>query len=93
MSIEVLDEHIIWQQGSFYHIKRWLRGVHPNLGIIVNGLTGLETVQEIKTIQPTAIFLSMSITESHTSLTLPSPLPLDQQPHTPPQSLPLHDAA
>lgn len=56
MDIEVLDEQIVYQNGPFRRVKRWLRGVHPSLGVITKGLTGLETLVEKDIIVPTRTF-------------------------------------
>ncbi len=50
--MDILDTQILFQQGSFMKIRRWWAGKHPNLGIIIWGLTGVETVQEISIIKP-----------------------------------------
>ena len=55
-NIEVLNEEIVSRNGSFLRIKRWLKGVHPQLGTIVNGLTGLETLVEKDVIRPLHTF-------------------------------------
>jgi len=44
--IEILDEHVLYQRGCFKRVKRWLRGKHPTLGILHQGYTGWETIQE-----------------------------------------------
>jgi len=44
--IEILDEQIVYQDSTYLRVKRWLRGVHPNLGVITYGYTGWETVVE-----------------------------------------------
>lgn len=54
--IEILDEHIIAQHGSFKRVKRWLRGRHPHLGILHMGYTGWETIQEADVIVPMVVF-------------------------------------
>lgn len=57
MNIEILDEQIIYQNGSYRRIKRWIKGVHPELGIIIFGLTGLETFIEKDVIVPKYVFM------------------------------------
>lgn len=44
--IEILDEVIICKSGCFERGRRWLRGRHPELGTILWGITGWETMQE-----------------------------------------------
>ena len=56
MDIEVLDEKILYQNGPFRHVKRWLRGIHPSLGTITYGLTGWETIVEKTVIVPTRTY-------------------------------------
>ena len=53
---ELLDEKVISQQGRFKRIKRWWRGIHPDRGVIIQGLTGWETVEEKESIIPTQTF-------------------------------------
>ena len=54
--IEVLDEQVVCQNGPFVRIKRWIRGTHPELGTIVQGLTGWETLIEIDVLRPRHTF-------------------------------------
>lgn len=91
--IEILDEQILSQQGSWKRVRRWLRGKHPHLGILVFGHTGMETIQEIDVISPIHIFTVLAenesdknTTECHEQLKLPLPLPVDQLLQTLPQS-------
>lgn len=44
--IEILDEHVLRQNGCYRYVRRWLRGIHPERGQIIQGLTGWETVEE-----------------------------------------------
>lgn len=77
--IEILDEHIIYQQGCFCKVKRWLRGVHPHLGLIVHGLTGLETLQETSVIKITQTFLVVNESDKKTEV-CPEPRVLQMPP-------------
>jgi len=43
---ELLDEKAIAQRGKFRRVRRWLRRMHPDKGVIIKGWTGWETVQE-----------------------------------------------
>lgn len=54
--IEILDEQIIHQCNSFKRVKRWLRGKHPQLGVLHMGYTGWETIQEADVITPMMTF-------------------------------------
>lgn len=54
--LELLDEEIIFKRGSLKRVRRWFRGSHPRLGVIINGFTGLETVVEQDVIIPAQIF-------------------------------------
>lgn len=54
--IEILDEHVIHQSGSFKRVKRWLRGWHPKLGVLHFGYSGQETIQEVDVITPMVVF-------------------------------------
>lgn len=55
-NIEILDEQVVYRNGPFMRVKRWLRGVHPHLGMITHGLTGLETLVEKDVIRPINTF-------------------------------------
>lgn len=46
MDIEILSETVLFQNGPFKRVQRWLRGTHPDRGKIIRGLTGWETVEE-----------------------------------------------
>jgi hypothetical protein len=48
---EIVGETILHQNGCFQKIRRWLKGIHPERGIIIRGMTGWETVQEIVVIR------------------------------------------
>ncbi len=54
--IEVLDEHLLHQSGSFKRVRRWLRGHHPKLGLLSFGYTGPETIQEVDVIIAMQVF-------------------------------------
>ena len=54
--IEVLDERLLRQSGPFKTVRRWLRGKHPQLGILHMGYTGWETIVETDLIVPTGVF-------------------------------------
>jgi hypothetical protein len=54
--IEILDEKIVYQNGPFCRVQRWLRGVHPHLGILIRGYTGWETFVETDVIRPSHTF-------------------------------------
>ena len=56
--IEILDEHVLHQSGCFKRVKRWLRGIHPTLGVLArSGITGeWETVQEVDVIMAMQTF-------------------------------------
>jgi hypothetical protein len=54
--VEVLHQEVS-PKGSLLHVKRWLKGVHPHLGKITWGLTGLETLVEKDLIKPSHFFI------------------------------------
>jgi len=58
---EILGEQVISQNGSYKHVRRWLRGVHPELGKLVRGITGWETLQEIDVIKAKGTFFDVSL--------------------------------
>lgn len=43
---ELLDEQVICQSGSWQRVRRWWRGIHPELGTITHGWSGWETLEE-----------------------------------------------
>lgn len=52
MVVEILSEKVIERNGNHKRVRRWLRGEHPELGKIIRGYTGLETVQEVEVDKP-----------------------------------------
>lgn len=54
---EMLDEKVVTQHGSMQRVQRWWRGVHPDKGIIIRGLTGWETLEETDRILPVRTFV------------------------------------
>lgn len=50
----ILGEEVLWQQGGYKRVRRWLEGFHPERGsLLPNGLSGgPETVQEVDLITP-----------------------------------------
>ncbi len=49
---EILSEQILSQNGPFLRIRRWLRGRHPNRGVLTQGWTGWETIEDKDVIRP-----------------------------------------
>lgn len=49
---ELLGTVRIHLQGPLYRVRRYYRGIHPNLGTVHLGYTGLETVEETIVIVP-----------------------------------------
>lgn len=65
--LEILDEQIISKQGALTTVKRWYKGIHPELGgVIIKGFTGWETVVEGTVIRPVHRFVVHHI-ESETA--------------------------
>jgi hypothetical protein len=54
--LELLDEKIIYQSGCFKRVRRWFRGAHPSIGVIIRGFTGVETLVEQDVIMPMGKF-------------------------------------
>ncbi len=48
----ILGEEILYQQGGFKRVRRYLAGYHPHLGALHFGWAGLETIQETDVISP-----------------------------------------
>lgn len=58
-NVEILGEEVLFRSGCFRRVRRWLRGIHPGLGVVIRGYTGWETVQEISVIRPmTVLYVS-----------------------------------
>lgn len=53
---EVVGEEIIREHGHYKRIRRWIKGKHPKLGIIIWGYTGWETVQELDVVYAIGTF-------------------------------------
>lgn len=64
MGIEILSEIVLYQKGSLKRVRRYLRDMHPHLGIITRGFTGWETIQEIDVVVPIAKFSVIDLTPS-----------------------------
>ncbi len=54
--LELLDEQVICDYGCLKRVKRWFKGAHPGLGVIIRGFTGLETVVEQDVLVPMVRF-------------------------------------
>lgn len=50
--LEVLDEQVLYSKGCFKVVRRWFKGQHPGLGVIIKGLTGWETVVDQEVVVP-----------------------------------------
>lgn len=55
--MDILDEQIVHQNGPYKRVRRWIRGIYPELGTIHKGLTGWETVVEKDVIVPNYTFI------------------------------------
>ena len=71
--IEVLDEKVTYKSGCFERGQRWLRGIHPKLGVISRGLTGWETVQDFERFRPIHTFTVVGPNLQEQSCNCPSP--------------------
>jgi hypothetical protein len=53
---EILSEQLLHKQGSFRRVRRWFRGKHPELGILVPPHCGLsgdwETIADVDLVSP-----------------------------------------
>jgi hypothetical protein len=52
----ILDEKVIFRKGPLQRIKRWWKGIHPDRGMVHQGWTGWETVEEKDRIVPERVF-------------------------------------
>ena len=52
----LVGEEILWENGPVARVRRYYAGVHPELGLITRGWSGLETVFEGVVLRPTAVF-------------------------------------
>jgi hypothetical protein len=53
---EILDTKVICEHGPYVRIRRWLKGAYPKRGLLTQGITGLETVEEIDIFRPLHCF-------------------------------------
>jgi hypothetical protein len=53
---KLLHEEVILQRGRLQRVRRWWHGAHPELGTIIQGWTGRETVEEKDRILPSHVF-------------------------------------
>ena len=56
VELEMVGEQILYESGSFSHVRRWVKGKHPHLGKILYGHTGWETEIEMDVIKPLRLF-------------------------------------
>ena len=54
---ELLDQKVICQYGPWQRVLRWWKGVRPKKGVIIQGLTGKETLEETDRILPLHTFV------------------------------------
>ena len=54
---ELLDQKVIYQRGPCQRVRRWWKGVRPEKGVIIQGLTGKETLEETERILPLHTFV------------------------------------
>ncbi len=66
--IEIVGEQVLDQSGSYRRVRRWIRGWHPELGTLMMGYTGPETVMDVDVICPLGTFYV------HEAPSLPSPV-------------------
>jgi len=48
----LLNERVIYEQGSYSRVEQYLQGHHPKLGILTHGWSGEETIRQIDRIKP-----------------------------------------
>jgi len=53
---EILSEQVIYQNGCFKRVRRWISGIFPERGTIHWGYTGWETIEELDLITPMGKF-------------------------------------
>lgn len=49
--MRILDEQVLYSNGKYKRVRRWLEGKHPHLGKLHHGWTGWETIQEVDVIE------------------------------------------
>jgi hypothetical protein len=54
---ELLDQKVICQHGPRQRVLRWWRGIRPETGVIIQGWTGKETLEETERIMPLHTFV------------------------------------
>ena len=55
MGKEILNEQVLYEQGCFRKVRRWIKGWHPE-GKLTMGYQGKETIQTIDQIEPQGTF-------------------------------------
>jgi hypothetical protein len=61
---ELLDQHVIHQNGPMQRVRRWWKGIHPDKGTIAWGWTGWETVEEKDRIVPAHTFMVAAMSKA-----------------------------
>jgi hypothetical protein len=56
IELELLDEEVLFIKGAYKRVRRWVKGKHPKIGVIIKGFTGFETVIEQDVIVPVRNF-------------------------------------
>lgn len=64
-SPQVLSEEELYRQGSYARVKQYVRGWHPEEGILHWGFTGKETIIERDVISPVMTFNVSSNENDH----------------------------
>ena len=54
--VVILSRRVIRKSGCFAQVRFYLRGSHPHRGILTNGFTGPETIEEKDVIIPIKTF-------------------------------------
>ncbi len=61
--LEILDEIVLHssETGTYKRVRRWIRGWHAELGSLIWGITGKETIIETDVVRPIGKFHVMQI--------------------------------
>lgn len=59
---ELLDEKVLSSSGAWQRVRRWWRGIQPELGTITHGWSGWETVEECDRVRALHVFLVREVT-------------------------------
>ena len=55
ITTRILAEEVLFEQGNYRRVRRYLAGWHPQLGVLHQGWSGRETIVEVDVIAPARV--------------------------------------